>query len=72
MPDYPYIRAWGWMLGSQPEHVDGVLRLARQTSAPETALHDTAEGWATYADITAEETRQLVRSYVAAVLRRGY
>ena len=38
MKDYPYIRAYGLLLGSFQSYIDSDVEKARQTNAPQTAV----------------------------------
>lgn len=56
---YPYIRAWGRLLGSVPSYVREQIALAHAEGAPATAVYRTGEGtWATTGDITRADTRR--------------
>lgn len=56
--DYPYIKAYGAMMGSAEYYVQGELRRARIEDAPRNATHSTEEGWATVDDIHSVTTRE--------------
>lgn len=57
--DYPYIRAWGKLLGSFHYYVREQVEQARADRAPTNATHRKVDGtWATTDDITRAETRR--------------
>ncbi|MEJ3741760.1 hypothetical protein WEI85_00460 [Actinomycetes bacterium KLBMP 9797] len=57
--DYPCIRAYGRMVGSYTDYIDGQVELARAEGAPTNAIHrDRDGGWKTTDDIVSAETRQ--------------
>lgn len=51
--DYPYIRAWGQLLGSGQYYIDQEVELARKEGAPADAIYHNREDsyWARFADI---------------------
>ena len=56
---YPYIRAWGQLMGSDPSYILQQIALARAERAPANAVYRTIEGpWATTGDITRPDTRR--------------
>ena len=58
-PSYPYIRAWGQLMGSSETHTRAQITQARTENAPATAVYRTIEGrWATTGDITRPDTRR--------------
>lgn len=66
MKDYPYIRAYGLLLGSFPSYIDSEVEKARRTNAPQTAVSQYQDGsWATFEDITFNDTRERIAALVA-------
>ena len=66
MKDYPYIRAYGLLLGSFPSYIDSEVEKARRTNAPQTAVSQYQDGsWATFEDITFSDTRKRIAALVA-------
>jgi hypothetical protein len=66
---YPWIRAWGWMMGSFPYYIESQIERAQRTGAPANAIyehHDAGSGgngtWATTATITNEATKLTLRN----------
>jgi hypothetical protein len=57
--DYPYIRAWGRMMGSYRYYVEGQLQLARQEKAPQNATYRGEEGWHTWDDFKGSAVTRL-------------
>lgn len=56
--EYPWIVAWGRMLGSYPYYIDQQVAQARHDGAPNTAIYKDSTGtWQTTDDITSELTR---------------
>lgn len=60
---YIYIRAWGIMMGSNSDYIDGEIELAKKDNAPETAIFK-REDWHTYETITSPETKTRVQEIV--------
>jgi hypothetical protein len=68
--DYPYIRAWGEMLGSMSYYILEQVDMAREDNAPPTAIYkqsgynekgEWTEGlWHTYEGITREDTKHYI------------
>jgi hypothetical protein len=64
--DYPYIKAWGWMMGSNDSYIRDQVEKARRMKAPADAIylrshpltpddpkrHGESTEWATFASIT--------------------
>lgn len=66
MKDYPFIRAYGLLLGSFPSYIDSEVEKARRTNAPQTAVSQYQDGsWATFEDITFSDTRERIAALVA-------
>jgi hypothetical protein len=56
--DYPYIKAWGKMMGSDPGYIREQIAKADGADAPANATHeDSAGGWSTTDDIVGNHTR---------------
>lgn len=56
--DYPYIRAWGVMLGSSRDYIDTQVAQARADGVPANAIHKNTDGyWSSTDDITSPDTR---------------
>lgn len=60
--DYPYIRAWGRLMGSYGPHVEQQVARARAAGLPRTVLHEKySQGptgiWVTIEQITDADTR---------------
>lgn len=61
---YPYIVWWGKSLGSFDYYIEAQIKLAEQTSAPETAIYRQQDGtWATIEGITNPSTRVQLERY---------
>ena len=57
--DYPFVRAWGRLMGSHQYYIDDQVELARQEQAPANATHRRDDGtWATTDEIVRAHTRQ--------------
>ena len=57
--EYPFIRAWGQMMGSRDPYIRDQFARARAEGAPPTAIYRTQAGtWATTEDITRSTTRR--------------
>jgi hypothetical protein len=62
--DYPYIRKWDRMMGSDGGYTTMQLKLARETNAPQNAIYRKGARspgsalWATTDDITSEDVRK--------------
>ena len=56
--DYPYIRAWGRLIGAATEYIDHRVGQARQENAPTDAVYRNLDGqWLTTDDVLLPETR---------------
>jgi hypothetical protein len=56
--DYPWIRKWGFDMGSNRSYIEEQVELARRERAPQSATHKTHEGaWSTIDDILNVATR---------------
>ena len=55
--DYPFIRAWGKMMGSFDYYIQEQVGMARHDRAPETAIFKREDGWATIDSVTDPHTR---------------
>jgi hypothetical protein len=62
--DFPYIRAWGRMMGSFGSYIELEVDHARQTNAPYDAIYERGGKWQTYNDITSYETRRTIWHFV--------
>lgn len=59
--DYPYIRAWGQLLGSYEYFIEAQIERAQEDNAPDDAVYVDQEGrWHRFAHVTNEETRQQI------------
>lgn len=68
--DFPYIRAWGHMMGSFQYYIDEQLRKAREDGAPETAIYRNDDGsWCTWEGIKSEHTKALIKEKADALIR---
>jgi hypothetical protein len=57
--DYPYIVAWGRMMGSQRPYIHQQVEQARAESAPPNAIYRREDGaWATTEEIQRDDTRR--------------
>lgn len=57
--DYPFIRAWGRIMGSHQHYIDNQVELARQEHAPPNATYRREDGtWATIDEIVRTDTRR--------------
>lgn len=66
---YPYIEAWGKMLGSFSSYIDLQITLARKYKAPENAIYQETDGtWSTVDDIQAGITRKTVEKICKEIL----
>lgn len=58
---YPYIQAWGKMLGSDPSYIREETQRAIADKAPPNATHRAGDGtWSTTDDVISNQTRQLL------------
>lgn len=72
MKDYPYIRAYGLLLGSFQSYIDSEVEKARRTNAPQTAVSQYQDGsWETFEDITFSDTRDRIASIVAEMQKEN-
>lgn len=72
MKDYPYIRAYGLLLGSFQSYIDSEVEKARRTNAPQTAVSQYQDGnWATFEDITFSDTRERIAAIVAEMQKEN-
>ena len=56
--DYPFIRAWGRIMGSHRDYIDHQVELAREDQAPPDAIYRRDDGtWATTDEILRSDTR---------------
>lgn len=63
--DYPGIRAWGAMLGSDLAYIDIQVKRARRANAPQDATYEMDNGaWATISDIKDLENRPDMQRFV--------
>jgi hypothetical protein len=68
-PQYPYIRAWGAMMGSSAAYIEREVFAAREAGAPATAIFARFDGpkptgeWATFEDVNPEGS---VRAWILA------
>ena len=66
MKDYPYIRAYGLLLGSFQSYIDSEVEKARRTNAPQTAICQLPDGrWSTFEDIRFNDTKERIAALVA-------
>jgi hypothetical protein len=57
--DYPFIRAWGRIMGSHRDYIDHQVELARQDQARPDAIYRRDDGtWATTDEILRSDTRR--------------
>lgn len=62
---YRYIRAWGLMMQSYNYYIEGQIRDAIASKAPQDAIYRRDDGsWARFADIENEDTKARVISYL--------
>ena len=50
--DYPYIRAWGRMMGSNWSYVEDQMARARVDRAPADAIYKRDTGWVRFSEVT--------------------
>jgi hypothetical protein len=60
--DYPFVRAWGVVMGSGSAYIERQVEKARRDKAPPDAIYERTErgeklGWATYRQVTSPDTR---------------
>ncbi len=72
--DYPYIRAWGWMMGSDRYYIEQEIETARADKAPEDAIYWRFENetertgahvWHRFADVTNPSTTHAIERYMS-------
>lgn len=75
--DYPFIRAWGRVMGSQRTYIEEQVAQAREDNAPEDAIYWRHERepdgrtlrilrvWHTYREVTSLTTRSQMAGYLA-------
>ena len=71
-PQYPFIRAWGAMMGSSEAYIDREVFVARESDAPATAIFQRFEGtvqsgWATFEDVNPEGS---IRPWILSFFER--
>ena len=62
--EYPYVQAWGMMMGSKLQDIAAEAMKAKKERAPRDAVYKSAGGdqqWRTVEDITSEDTKKRVR-----------
>lgn len=65
MKNYPYIRAWGMMLGSIQSFIEYEVGKAERTNAPQTAIYQNQNGdWVTFEEIQFADTRERIAALV--------
>lgn len=70
-PSYPYIRAWGAMMGSSPAYIEREVFVATEAKAPATAIFQrfeglTPTGWATFEDVNPDgDIHRWIRKFFA-------
>jgi hypothetical protein len=63
--DYPYIKAWGRLLGTYKQHVDAEIERAQMLDAPHDAMYQRANGsWGTFRSIQNADTKELIQTFV--------
>lgn len=63
--EYPYIYAWGKMLGSYQTYIDNQVALAKRHGAPQNTTYIRQDGtWSTIEDVMPEDTRDILHGYV--------
>lgn len=63
--EYPYIRAWGKMLGSFQSYIDDQVTRAKRVNAPQNAVYIRMNNtWATIDDVAAGDTKDILERYV--------
>lgn len=67
---YPYIRAWGQLMGSTQEYVNGQIEQAQKDGAPSDAIYKTLSKWSTFAEVTNIDTRHRIETLLDAWRRR--
>jgi len=55
--DYPYIIAWGKVMGSFPSYVQMQVDSARASEAPKDAIYRRANKWFTLDDVKQEQMK---------------
>jgi hypothetical protein len=70
--DYPYIRAWGYSIGSSQRHVDAEVALARRDKAPQNATFK-RERWETTDDLGDNPSGRAMRARLEEIIEaRGW
>ncbi len=68
--DYPFLRAWGRMMGSYPYFVDEQVERARKEQAPSDAIYRDMQGrWARYSEIRSFMTRSALDGILREMAR---
>ena len=62
--DYPYIRAWGRLLGSMEYYIDDQIALARKEGAPADATFRSDFGWHTVDELRDEYRKEELHRWV--------
>lgn len=62
--DYPYIRAWGRMMGSHSYYVDDQVEKARRNKAPQNAVYYNINSWQTFDKVTNPHTIAVITRLV--------
>lgn len=67
MTKYPYVRAWGLMLGSSPFYIEHEIEMAGIDGAPPTAIfrRHNEDHWTTFEEVTSQETRRAMLELMA-------
>lgn len=70
MDDYLYIRAWGYILGSDRYYIDDEIKKAREDNAPQDAIYvkhnfdsSAPREWIRYESVTSWHTHSRMEAY---------
>lgn len=56
--EYPYIYAWGRLMGSFNYYIEGQMNDAKIDKAPSNAIYKNAQGWVTFDTISASTNQE--------------
>ncbi len=62
---YPYLRAWGRMMGSLPHYIQRQIEKAEQLEAPQTTIYFVDDIPSLYEGIKRADTKELIDNIIA-------
>lgn len=62
--DYPYIVAWGRMMGSFNYYIEAEVAQAAEDGAPRNAIYKRGDVWKTFDEVTNPSSREYVERWL--------